>query len=216
MIPYVLLECLHIWRRPIFWLIPTLIGALLLCFWSILLQHLSDSQALFPVLSAFIWMLMALFCVGEGSFLNNESFMAMVLGSDRPLTDVYRLQWAILSLFLVTSALALIPLLCGIFDIAWLYTGKIALLLALALPSWIGLGHLVHTLIPEKGAGQLLLSLILLPLYLPLLLLTAMGLESMFLSSETYWAYAAILGAFQLILWVVLPWAVIFGVKLKC
>lgn len=208
-------ELQQLWHHQSLWIMPMVLGALLLI---ILGMMTAGSPSVHYTIIDFLpllWIFMILSSIEQGLPLFQQGslflFYATLVES---LEVVYQIQLAFLSLFLWVGLgfLALISML--LFDFSCVFLGAQLLVLVLLIPSCLALGHLIKSMLPNTGQGSLLLSFLLFPLYIPLLLLSALTLQAVELN-EPFLPYCALLMAIQLILWVCIPPLLLFSMRLK-
>ena len=215
MLIYCQQELKQLWSYQSLWLAPVAVGALLLLINSMMLGANGGGQDGILLFLPMLWMFVALSCVGQGlPFFQEESFFLFYSTVSRSLSSTYQIQLLLLSVFLWIGLgfLAFVTVL--LFNFPWVMLGAQLLLLALVLPSLVALGHLVKSLLPNNSTGSVLLSFLLFPLYIPLLILSTLAIQSVWLG-DPFLPYCALLMAIQLVLWVSIPPLLTFSIRLR-
>jgi hypothetical protein len=171
-------EIKQLWCHQSLWLAPLAIGVLFLLIAGMMMGSgpygAENILAFLPIL----WMFVVLSCVGQGlPLFQEESCFLFYSTLSQSMSALYQRQLLLLSLFLWSGLGALALLSVFLFDFPWFMALVQLLVLALLLPSFLALGHLVKSILPNNGSGSVLLSFLLFPLYIPLLLLSALAVQ---------------------------------------
>lgn len=208
-------ECRQTWLHASLWLAPIGVGAIFLLLCGMMLGSGIEARESMLVFLPILWGFVILSSVGQGlPIFQEEAFFLCYSTRRGSLSVLYQKQLLLLSfaLWLGLSILAFLSVLFFGLTIALL--GVQLLVLSLVVPSFLALGHLINSLLPNKSSGSVLLSFLLFPLYIPILILSALALQAAW-AQMPFMPYCALLLAIQMVLWVFVPPLLIFSTRLR-